>query len=167
MNQLLEAGRIVATHGVRGEVKLVPSCDSAEFLKRFESLYIDGTPRTVRSLRVHKEAALISFAGVDTVEAAMTLRGKTVFFDRDAANLEPGQVFLADLYGLPVYDTRTEREIGVLSDVLFLPAGEVWVVHGESGDSLIPMRGGFIDPVESGAERITVHTIEGMLCDEN
>ena len=167
MNQFLEAGRIVSTHGVRGEVKLVPSCDSAEFLKRFDTLYIDGTPRAVRGLRVHKEAALISFAGVDTVEAAMTLRGKTVFFDRNAAKLAPGQVFLDDLYGLPVYDTRTEREIGTLAEVLFLPAGEVWVVRGESGESMIPMRGGFIDPVEPGAERITVHTIEGMLCDEN
>ena len=49
----LEAGKIINTFGVRGEVKLDPWCDSAEFLKPLKTLYIDGAPRAVASSRVH------------------------------------------------------------------------------------------------------------------
>ena len=50
----LEGGRIINTFGIRGEVKIEPWCDSAEFLRRFKTLYIDNQPRKVRSARVHK-----------------------------------------------------------------------------------------------------------------
>ena len=97
----------------------------------------------------------------------MALRGKRVRFDRGDVKLPKGHVFLADVYGLPVYDTRTERELGRLAEILFLPAGEVWVVRGDAGEIMIPQKGGFIDPVDPAEGRITVHTIEGMLPDED
>lgn len=165
--QFLDAGNIVGTHGVRGEVKLVPLCDGAEFLKGLKVLYIDGRALPVEGIRSHKGAALIKFEGIDTVEAGMALRGKLVRFDRSDVKLPRGRVFLSDVYGLPVYDTRTEREIGTLAEILFLPAGEVWVVRGDAGEIMIPQKGGFIDPVDPAEGKITVHTIEGMLPDEN
>lgn len=166
-NSYLEAGSIVGTHGVRGELKLIPLCDGVDFLRTLKKLYIDGTAYAVQAVRPHKGVGLVKLEGIDTVEAAMALRGKTAFFDRSEVTLPKGRIFLADLCGLPVYDTRLAREIGTLSRVLFLPAGEVWVVSGEQGECMIPQRGGFIDPVAPGDARITVHTIEGMLPNEN
>ncbi len=58
----LEAGKILNTFGVRGEVKLDPWCDSAEFLKPLKTLYIDGAPRAVASSRVHKGMLIVRFA---------------------------------------------------------------------------------------------------------
>lgn len=165
--QYLTAGQVVTTHGVRGEVKLIPSCDGAEFLKQFRRLYMDGQEMEIQSLRTHKDAALIKFKGIDSVESAMALRGKQFFFARADASLAPGQIFLDDLYGLPVYDTRKGCVIGKLEEILFLPAGEVWCVKGEAGECMIPQKGGFIDPVSPGDAQITVHTIEGMLPDED
>jgi hypothetical protein len=80
--QYLEAGKIVNTFGIRGEVKLQPWCDSAEFLKGFKTFYIDSRPRKVASARVHKDMLILRFedvekmlgqwadAGVTTGEAA-------------------------------------------------------------------------------------------------
>ena len=53
-NQFLEAGQIVNTHGIRGEVKIVPWCDSPEFLLQFGTLYVDDKPLNVLEARVHK-----------------------------------------------------------------------------------------------------------------
>ena len=167
MEKFLDGGKIVSTHGVRGEAKVVPLCDDAEFLCSFRTLYLEGKALRVQSSRPHKGAALIKFEGIDTVESAMALRGKILQFNRQDAKLRPGQIFLADIYGMPVYDTRTETLIGKLSEVLFLPSGEVWVVKGDRGECLIPGNGGFIEPVDPASEQITVHTIEGMLADEN
>ena len=71
-NQYLEAGQIVNTHGIQGEVKIVPWCDTPEFLCQFHTLYVDGRPVKVRASRVHKGNVLASLEGVDTVEITST-----------------------------------------------------------------------------------------------
>ena len=48
-NRFLEAGQIVNTHGIQGEVKIVPWCDSPEFLCRFDTLYLGERPGKGRS----------------------------------------------------------------------------------------------------------------------
>ena len=77
----LEAGQIVGTHGVRGEVRLQPWCDSPAVLTPIKTLYFDEGKRAVKAAcRPHKNLALVKLAGVDTVEAAAALRGDGVVF---------------------------------------------------------------------------------------
>ena len=64
----LEAGEIVSTHGVQGEVKILPWADGPEFLLQFDTFYLDGRPYAVRSARVHKTCVLASLEGIDTPE---------------------------------------------------------------------------------------------------
>ena len=66
----LQTGKIVSTHGVRGEVKLLPWADGPEFLLQFHTLYLDGQPYHVEQSRVQKTCVLVKLAGIDTVEAA-------------------------------------------------------------------------------------------------
>ena len=68
--QYLQTGKIVSTHGVHGEVKLLPWADSPEFLLQFHTLYLDGKPFRVEQSRVQKTCVLVKLAGIDTVEAA-------------------------------------------------------------------------------------------------
>ena len=95
----LEAGKILNTFGVRGEVKLDPWCDSAEFLKPLKTLYIDGAPRAVASSRVHKGMLIVRFADVEDVNGAMLLKNKIVYFARSDVHLPKGRHFVADLLG--------------------------------------------------------------------
>lgn len=160
--RFLEAGQIVNTHGIRGEVKIVPWCDSPEFLCGFGTLYIDETPVKVRAARPHKGSVLASLEGVDTVEEAMLLKGKTVHIDRREAVLPEGRHFLADLIGLRVEDADSGAELGTLTEVLTPPAHQVYVVKGPQGEHLIPAVEEFIVETNVDGGYMRVRLIEGM-----
>ena len=156
----LEAGKIINTFGVRGEVKLDPWCDSAEFLKPLKTLYIDGAPRAVASSRVHKGMLIIRFADVEDVNGAMLLKNKIVYFARSDVHLPKGRHFVADLLGAAVVDEQG-AEIGRLAEVLAMPAGQVYVVQGET-EHTIPAVPEFILDIDADEKVIRVHLIEGM-----
>ncbi|MDY3286822.1 MAG: ribosome maturation factor RimM [Eubacteriales bacterium] len=162
MPDLLDAGAIINTHGVRGDVKVDPWADSPDFLTQFRTLYIDGQPRRVVSARVHTRFVLIHFEGVDTVEDAMKLRGRTVYFDRADAKLPEGTYFLADIIGFDVFDLRKNAVIGRLAELLPLPAGDVYRVESAGGDILIPARPEFTRGIDPASRTVTVETIPGM-----
>ena len=156
----LEAGKIVSTFGVRGEVKLQPWCDSAEFLRPFKTLYVDGKPMEVTSSRAHKDMLIVAFRGVEDVNAAMALKNKVVTFARADAKLPRGRYFIADLIGAAVVD-ENGTAVGTLTEVLDMPAGQVYVVRGETEHS-IPNVPEFILDIDADNGLIRVHLIEGM-----
>ena len=158
--KFIEAGEIVNTHGVRGEVKIMPWTDTPEFLRAVKTLYIDGKPVRVLASRVHKGALLASLEGVEDVNAAMRLKGRRVYMDRDDAPLEPGRFFIQDIIGARVV-TESGEEIGTLREVIDAPAGMVYVVRGET-EHLIPAVDEFVLRTDADAGLITVRLIEGM-----
>ena len=157
----LEAGEITTTHGVRGEVRIRPWADSAEFLKGFSVFYIDGKPFPVRSASVHRQALIAALEGVDSMEAAEALRGKVIMIDREEARLEPGAYFLQDIIGLPAVDEETGKELGTVEDIMELPGGDVLVIRGER-EILVPRVPEFIRRVDTENGAVTVYLIEGM-----
>ena len=158
--QFLGAGRIVNTHGVRGEVKIQPWADSPEFLKDFGTLYIDGAPVKVRSARVHKGCVIASLEDIDDVNGAMRLKGKLVSIDRRDAKLPEGGYFIQDIIGARVVD-ENGAEVGTLTEVLNLPGSDVYVVRGER-EILIPAVPQFILSRDIDAGVITVRMMEGL-----
>lgn len=158
--QFLEAGEIVNTHGVRGEIKILPWTDSAEFLRGFKTLYIDEKAYRVVSSRVHKGCLIAALEGVDDINAAMTLKGRMIYFDRRDAKLPKGRFFLADVIGARVVD-EAGNEIGALTEVIENPAQNIYVVRGET-EHLIPAVPEFILSTDTEAGIITVRLIEGM-----
>ena len=160
-NQFLEAGQIVNTHGIRGEVKVVPWCDSPEFLCQFDTLYLDGQPVRVIASRVHKSNVLLTLEGINDVNAAMRLKNKILHIDRTGITLPEGRHFIADLVGLEVLDAETGARLGVIEEVLTPPAHEVYVVKGEKR-YLIPAVDAFVKETNVDGGYIRVHLIEGM-----
>ena len=146
---------MVNTHGVRGELKIDCRCDSPDFLRQFDSLFIGGQPYTVLSFRTHKNAAVVGFEGVDTVQIAQALKGKSVFADVSGVALPEGRFFIADLIGLPVIENGAV--IGKLTDVLTLPAHDVYVLDN---GRMIPNVPEFVKDI--GKDGIIVTLIEGM-----
>jgi len=160
--QFLEAGQIANTHGIQGEVKIVPWCDSPEFLCGFDLLYIDGQPVRLLSSRIHKSNVLATLEGVNDINAAMLLKGKTVCIDRKDAVLPPGRHFISDLIGLTVLDADSGETLGVLEDVLTPPAHHVYVVKGEHS-YMIPAVDEFLVETNLEGGYIRVRPIEGMM----
>lgn len=159
-HQYLEAGKIVNTHGIAGEVKIVPWTDEPEFLLGFDVFYLDGNPVRVQSARIHKGNVLARLEGCSDVNAAMRLKGKVICIDREDVQLPEGRHFLADLVGLEVRD-ETGHVLGTLTDVLTPPANEVYVVQGER-EYLIPAVDEFLLETNVDNGYLVVRLIEGM-----
>lgn len=160
--QFLEAGEIVTTHGIRGEMKVLPWADGPDFLLDFDRVRITGRDYTVESCRVQKSCNLLKLKGVDTVEDAQALRGKTVEVYRCDA---PGDIiFVAELIGVEVYAEGTA--IGKITDVLDYPGNKVYVVRGEHS-YMIPAVKQFILCTDLDAGMMQVRLIEGMRTDED
>ena len=156
----IEAGKIVNTHGVAGEVKIEVWLDSAAYMKRFKRLFLGGRELEVESARVQKDFLLCKLRGVDDVNAAMSLKGRTVAIAREDAKLPKGGYFIQDILGARVVDEEG-KEIGTLVDVLERPASRIYVVRGES-EHLIPAVPAFIRNTDAENGIITVHMIEGL-----
>lgn len=160
-SEFLETGQIVNTHGLHGEVRLMPWSDTPEFLLDFKTLYVDGAPMTVAAARVHKNMLLVQFTGVSDVDSAMKLKGKTVSIARKDVQLEPGAFFLADLVGLTVRDEEGQV-IGTLKEVLQPSVQTIYVVEGPGGTHMIPAVPEFVKKVDIEGGEVVVSLIEGM-----
>jgi len=160
-DRFLEAGKIVNTHGIRGEVKIQPWADSPDFVAGLKCLYIDGAPVKVLSAKVHKGCVIAALDGVDDIDGAIRLKNKVVFVDRSQAQLDEGRHFIADLIGLRALDADTGEELGTVADVLSLPANDVYVIRGES-ERLVPAAPDFVVEINVGHGYIKLRLIEGM-----
>ena len=161
-SKYLEAGQIVNTHGIRGEVKLTPWADSPEFLKKFKTFYIgpDKRPFDVISSRVHGAFLVAQLGGVSDINAAMALKNKTVYIDRGDVRLPRGRFFIADIIGARAV-TDDGRELGTVADIMEAPAQRIYVIRGEA-EHLIPDVPEFILDADPEAGVVKVHIIEGM-----
>ena len=160
--QFLEAGEIVTTHGVRGEVKVLPWGDSPEFLMEFDRVRISGVDYKVESCRIQKTCNLVKLKGVDTMEAAQAMHGKTVEVYRDDA--PEGLIFAAELIDMDVY--ADGKLIGKIADVLDYPGNKVYVVKGQH-EYMIPAVKEFVLSTDLDANVMQVKLIEGMGSHEN
>lgn len=164
-SQFLETGVIAGTHGVRGEVRIIPWADSPGFLCGFDTYYIDSRPVKVLSARTNKTLVLAALEGYDTVEKAMKLKGKVVSIAREDAHLPAGAHFLADMVGLEVLDAATGEAIGRVAEVLTPPAHPVYVVKGGEKSYMIPAVPAFIAETNLEGGTLKVNLIEGLESD--
>ena len=160
--QFIEAGEIVTTHGVRGEMKVLPWVDSPDVLCEFDRVRISGTDYKVESCRIQKSCNLLKLAGIDTMEAAQAMRGRTVELYRE--DIDDDVIFAAELMGMKVLCEG--EELGVITDVLDYPGNSVYVIKGEH-EYMIPAVKQFILSTDLGANVMEVKIIEGMRIDEN
>lgn len=161
MKRYLEAGKIVGTHGVRGEVKIQPWANSPEFLCAFPALYIDNTPVRVISARIHKTCVIVLFDGINDVDGAVLLKNKTVFIDRHDVDLKDGEHFLTDLIGLSAIDVQTGEMLGRITEILPLQPNNVYVIKG-AREILVPAVPEFVKEINVEAGRVTFKLLEGM-----
>lgn len=159
--QFIEAGEIVTTHGVRGEVKVLPWLDDAQMLCEFERCRLNGKEYIIDSCRIQKTCNLVKLRGIDTMEDAQDLRGKIIELYREDINDEI--IFGAELVGMDVYADDTC--IGKITEVLDYPGNSVYVI--DDGKYMIPAVKEFILSTDLEQNEMKVKLIEGMKNDEN
>jgi len=160
--QFVEAGEIVTTHGVKGEVKVLPWLDSPEDLCDFDRCRIEGKEYEIEQCRVQKTCNLVKLSGIDTMEAAQLMRGKKIELYRE--DIDDEVIFAAELIGVEVYCEG--RKLGKIKDVLDYPGNSVYIVKGEH-EYMIPAVKEFILSTDMEKNEMHVRIIEGMRSDED
>lgn len=158
----IEAGEIVTTHGVRGEVKVLSWLDSPEMLCEFDRCRISGREYVMDSVRVQKTCNLVKLRGVDAMEDAQKLRGKTMELYRE--DISDELIFAAELVDVEVY--ADGACIGKIKEVLDYPGNSVYVVQGER-EYLIPAVKEFILSTDLERNQMQVKLLKGMASDED
>ena len=167
----LEIGKITSTHGIKGEMRVQPWCDSPEYMKKFKTLYLDkkGEKPLQVSSRPNGNMVSMKAQGIDTVEEAARYRDKILYMKRSDARLPEGTWFIQELIDCTVIDADDEsKTYGTLSDVSATGANDVWHIKDSEGkEYLIPA----IPPVviDTDVEKgiIKIRPLKGMFDDED
>jgi 16S rRNA processing protein RimM len=158
--QLLEAGKIINTQGLQGEVKVQAWADSAEDLLPYTRFVAAGEELKVAKSRVQKGFLYLRFEDKNTIEDVIPLKGKVLHMYREDLILPEGVYLLSDIIGSRVVDEEG-NDIGVVEDILERPAANVYVIRGDR-EILVPSVPEFIKNVDTDEKIVTVRLIEGM-----
>lgn len=164
-------GKIVGVHGVKGEVKIVPSVEDPAFWRTLKTMYLHGRLRRelkVQAVRLHQGNILVLFEGIADRTTAETLRSRDVAVPFAwLPALEEDEYYVAELIGLTVKTIEGET-LGIVSDILFTGANEVYVVKGDLyGEVLIPAIASVVETVDLESGIITVNLLEGLIEKKN
>lgn len=169
IKQFLEAGKIVSTHGLNGEMRVECWCDSPEFLCYFKTLYFDQGKEMVEvKSRPHKNVALIKIAGIESVSQADTMRGKVLYINREDIQFEEGVNFVQDLLGCTIKNIDTEVVYGKITDVIYTGANDVYEVTNDEGKKfLVPVIEDVVINKDVENELIEIRPLKGIFDDED
>ena len=166
MQQYLEAGKVVTTHGVRGEMKLELWCDGVDFLKKTGRLYASakgGKCYNITSIRPQGQMALLQLEGVNDMDAARAQVGRVYYLAKADARLPKGRFFIDDLLDCEVVDAETGRVYGRLTNVDRPAAQDIYTVTDTAGgEHMLPAVPEFVKNIDIDARKILVTPIEGM-----
>ncbi len=170
MKEFLEAGKIVSTVGLKGEVKVYPWTNETDFLCGFKNLYIDNDKirLEVMSSRVRKNVVIMRFDGIDSIDLAKSLCGKILYINRKDIKLGENEYFIQDILGMKVLDINTGKNYGTVTDVFQTGANDVYeVTDGKNKKYLIPVINDVVLNVDMNNQEIKINPLEGIFEDEN
>ncbi|OQP07961.1 ribosome maturation factor RimM [Geobacillus sp. 46C-IIa] len=171
MERWFNVGKIVNTHGIRGEVRVISRTDfPEERYKKGNKLYIfrerDAQPVevTVKSHRVHKSFDLLSFEGYDSINDVEPFKGAMLKVpESQLGQLDEGEYYFHEIIGCTVV-TENGETIGTVREILTPGANDVWVVRRQDGtDALIPYIDDVVLRVDTGRKTIIIRPMEGLL----
>lgn len=171
LKEFLEAGKIVGTHGIKGELRVEPWCDTPDFLKQFGTLYTKEGAQALKviSSRVHKNLFLVQLQGIDTIEQGDQMRGKVLYIKRSDATLPQGRYFISDLLGMEVcHADNPSICYGIITDVIKTGANDVYqITNAQKKDYLIPVIDQVVIETDIVGRRLLIRPLKGIFEDEN
>src|SRR5690625_225019 len=162
-------GKILNTHGIKGEVKVK---QITHFIERFqvgETVYVENSsenikPLKIDSFRTQKNNLLLHFEGYNSIEAAEALKGMELKIKEDQLTpLDANEYYYHEIIGCEVFTTGSER-IGIVESILSPGANDVFIVRSENDrEILIPYIEPVVKEVDVKAKKIIIELMEGLL----
>jgi 16S rRNA processing protein RimM len=164
----VNVGKVTRSHGVRGEVTVLPYTDNPERFADGATVFMEGgRALVVRSSRSHGGRLLVTFEGVADRTAADALRGSTLVVPESwLPDLPEGEWWPHQLEGCEVL-TASGRSLGTLTEVIPNPANDLWVARNAAGDeTLVPALRDLLIDVDVERKRVTVRDVPGLTAPE-
>ncbi len=162
----IECAKIINTHGCHGGIKLESWCNSPYDLAELETVYIKNDREYVAykvlKASVFKQFVIMELDGVCDMDAALAMKNKVLYADRDDFDLEEGEYFIADIIGVDVIDSVSGEVYGKVTDIINRGASDIYVVETKNGERMIPAVDEFIVSVDI-SRGVFVKTIPGLL----
>lgn len=169
MIDYLKVGKIVNTHALQGEVRVISSSDfKEERFKKGAKLFInyegEYIPVEVKNHRVNKNFDLVKFTGMDHINDVEKYKGSELLVDaQDLEKLDEGEFYFHEIMGCLV-KTADGTSLGEIVDILQTGANDVWIVHQKGRkDVLIPYIEDVVKHVDIENKIITVELLEGLI----
>ncbi|WP_044337419.1 ribosome maturation factor RimM [Rossellomorea aquimaris] len=171
MEKWFKVGKIVNTHGVKGEVKIVSTTDfPEERYQKGNTLYLfqgqssEPISLVIKSHRNHKSFDLLTFEGYENINEVEKFKEGILKVQEDQLqDLEEGEYYFHEIVGCKVVTTDGE-ELGTIKEILSPGANDVWVVKGQRGkEHLIPYIEDIVKTVDIDKQLITIEPMEGLL----
>lgn len=174
MTEFLNVGKIVNTHGIRGEVRVISQTDFPEERyrkgQRLTLFRENKAPLelTVAGHRKHKNFDLLTFEGYPTINDVEPLRDGILKVSKDElSELTENEYYYHEIIGLTVIDEQA-RELGKIKEILSPGANDVWVVQRKGKkDALIPYIESVVKQIDLDKGEVHIEIPEGLLDDEN
>lgn len=167
MENLLQVGAILDTHGLRGEVKVFPTTDDPsryDDLEEVELLTKEGNylHLEIERVRYFKNLVIVKFKNYDHINDIEQYKKCNLYVTREnAVELEADEYFVADLIGL-MAKTDEGEELGQIKDVLTTGANDVYVIDTKEGELLVPAIHDCVQEVDLEAGVMTLHLLPGL-----
>ncbi len=162
-------GVVTSVHGIKGEILVTPITDSPEQFFQLKKVYLKDRqgPRRIfdiESVRRKKNALIIKMVSVNTRDQAETLKGYRVekAFDVQKSALKTDEFYIFELIGLNI-KTTDGRWLGEITDVMQMPANDVYIVKNDDEEILIPAIGDVVKKVDLENGFIFIEPIKGLL----
>lgn len=164
MENLIEIGQIVNTHGLRGDVKVMPWCDDPEIFHELAYVMIDGVEFDIQKSSLHKNTVLLKLEGIDHINDAERYRNKVLFVPRkELGELPEGTYYIRDLLGCKV-ETVDGRQLGEICDIIKTGSNDVYVVEDKAKKQvLIPVIDEVIKSVSIDEKQIVIEPLKGLI----
>jgi 16S rRNA processing protein RimM len=155
---------VLRPHGLRGELRVSAFSPTARNLQRGRPVYLGAVRHIVKRARQDREAWIIELDGLNGRDAAEPYRGELLETpDAEVLRDDADSYFVHELIGLRVVLREGGRELGSITEVLQTGANDVYVVHGETGEVLVPAIDGVIDEIDLHAGMVSITPLAGLL----
>lgn len=165
MEEFIYIGKIVNTHGIRGEIRLLSDFDKKEkvFVPN-QTLYLGRKKEMVKitSYRKHKNFDMICLEGYHDINEVLRFKGLYAYVKKEDLGLSEGELLESDYIGMDAY--FLEKEIGKVVDIENRGRGnKIFVIERENKRTLVPFQEVFIKNVSLPLKQIEFQNIEGLI----
>lgn len=163
----LEIGKIVNTHGLKGEVKVTPWCDDVAVFSTLESVFIKTDTLKIENVKFHKNTVIIKFCGVNSIEEAERLRNQILLVSQARlGELKPDTYYIADLIGINVFER--DSYLGIVEDCFPTGSNDVYTVRtDDGGEILVPAIFEVVKKIDIEGRRMDIIRQDGGVVHED